>query len=49
MDPKQEVPLVFKSWELWLKDAEHLRFPEGDVDFIEIHAFGCQPKSPNPC
>jgi hypothetical protein len=19
-----------------------------DVDFIEIHAFGCQPKSPNP-
>jgi hypothetical protein len=47
MEPEEEVPLVFKSWELWLQEAgicESLR----DVDFIEIHAFGCQPKSPNP-
>lgn len=47
MEPEQEIPLVFKSWELWLQDAgicDSLK----DVDFIEIHAFGCQPKSPNP-
>ncbi len=47
MEPKEEIPLVFKSWELWLQEAgicDSLR----DVDFIEVHAFGCQPKSPNP-
>ncbi len=47
MDPAREVPLVFQSWEHWLKEAgicQSLR----DVDFLEIHAFGCQPKSPNP-
>jgi hypothetical protein len=47
MDPTREIPLVFQSWEKWLRDAgicESLK----DVDFIEVHAFGCQPKSPNP-
>ena len=47
MDPAREVPLVFTCWEKWLRDAgicDSLR----DVDFIEVHAFGCQPKSPNP-
>ncbi len=47
MDPEREVPLVFQSWEKWLRDAgicESLK----DIDFIEVHAFGCQPKSPNP-
>ncbi|MAE60763.1 MAG: hypothetical protein CMJ49_05330 [Planctomycetaceae bacterium] len=47
MDPEQEIPLVFRSWEFWLREAgicDSLK----DVDFIEIHAFGCQPKSPGP-
>jgi hypothetical protein len=47
MDPHREIPLVFQCWEKWLRDAgicDSLRC----VDFIEIHAFGCQPKSPNP-
>ena len=47
MDPAREIPLVFECWERWLQEAgicDSLR----DVDFIEIHAFGCQPKSPNP-
>lgn len=47
MDPAREIPLVFQCWELWLKEAgicESLK----DVDFIEVHAFGCQPKAPNP-
>ncbi len=47
MDPAREIPLVFRCWEQWLQEAGicgSLR----DVDFIEIHAFGCQPKQPNP-
>lgn len=47
MDPVREIPLVFKSWEKWLRDAgicDSLR----DVDFTEIHVFGGQPKTPNP-
>ena len=47
MDPEREIPLVFACWEKWLRDAgicDSLR----DVDFIEIHAFGCLPKSSNP-
>ena len=47
MEPSEEIPLVFRSWEFWLQEAgicDSLK----QVDFIEIHAFGCQPKSPNP-
>lgn len=47
MEPNKEVPLVFQCWEKWLRDAgicESLK----DIDFIEVHAFGCQPKSPHP-
>jgi hypothetical protein len=47
MEPEQEIPLVFKCWEKWLQEAgicDSLKC----VDFIEVHAFGCQPKSPNP-
>jgi len=47
MEPKDEIPLVFQSWEHWLQEAgicDSLK----QIDFIEVHAFGCQPKSPNP-
>ena len=47
MEPEREIPLVFRCWEFWLQEAgicDSLR----DVDFIEVHAFGCQPKSPSP-
>ena len=47
MDPETEIPLVFQSWELWLKEAG-ICDSLAAVDFIEIHAFGCQPKSPSP-
>jgi hypothetical protein len=47
MDPRREVPLVFQCWEKWLVDAG-IAGSLKDVDFIEMHAFGCQPKSPNP-
>lgn len=47
MDPETEIPLVFRCWEKWLQDAG-ICTSLADVDFLEIHAFGCQPKSPNP-
>jgi hypothetical protein len=47
MDPSREIPLVFQCWEKWLKDAGICESLRG-VDFLEVHAFGCQPKSPNP-
>jgi hypothetical protein len=47
MEPEQEIPLVFRSWEKWLQDAGICASLQ-EIDFIEVHAFGCQPKSPNP-
>ncbi len=47
MDPHREIPLVFQCWEKWLRDAGICNSLK-DIDFIEVHAFGCQPKSPNP-
>lgn len=47
MDPDKEIPLVFKCWESWLQEANICQ-SIAEVDFIEIHAFGCQPKSPSP-
>lgn len=47
MDPHREIPLVFRSWEKWLQDAGICNSLQ-DIDFIEVHAFGCQPKTPNP-
>ena len=47
MDPDREIPLVFACWEQWLREAgicESL----AQIDFLEVHAFGAQPKSPNP-
>ena len=47
MQPEIEIPLVFQCWEKWLQEAGICN-KLADVDFIEIHAFGCQPKEPNP-
>lgn len=47
MDPEVEIPLVFKCWETWLQQAGICE-SIANVDFIEIHAFGCRPKSPDP-
>ena len=47
MEPSIEVPLVFRCWEQRLQEAE-LCQSIGEIDFIEIHAFGAQPKTPSP-
>lgn len=47
MDPEREIPLVFQAWEAWLLEAGLCQSIK-ELDFIEMHAFGCMPKSPNP-
>ncbi|MCX7886207.1 MAG: hypothetical protein N3B01_02975 [Verrucomicrobiae bacterium] len=47
MDPDKEIPRVFQTWESWLKEAGVCN-SIAELDFIEMHVFGCQPKSPNP-
>ncbi|MFZ4655374.1 MAG: hypothetical protein ACOYNY_00080 [Caldilineaceae bacterium] len=47
MDPHREIPLVFQCWEKWLRDAGICN-SLAEVDFVEMHVFGCQPKGPNP-
>ena len=47
MDPAVEIPLVFQCWEHWLKEAGICQ-SIAEIDFIELHAFGAQPKSPSP-
>jgi hypothetical protein len=47
MDPEKEIELVFRCWEKWLQVAGLCESLDA-VDFIEVHAFGCMPKSPNP-
>lgn len=46
MQPDIEIPLVFQCWELWLREAG-ICDSIADIDFIEMHAFGTQPKAPN--
>jgi hypothetical protein len=47
MDPQREIPLVFRCWEKWLREAG-ICDSLCCIDFVEVHAFGCQPRSPNP-
>ena len=47
MDPAREVPLVFACWEKWVREANICQ-SLAEIDFLELHAFGCQPKTPNP-
>ncbi len=47
MDPDGEIPRVFQTWEAWLREAGVCQ-KISELDFIEMHVFGCQPKEPNP-
>ena len=47
MTPKVEVELVFRCWEKWLQEAQ-ICSSISQIDFVEVHAFAAQPKSPNP-
>jgi len=46
MCPEREIPRVFDTWEMYLRESgicESL----AEVDFLEVHAFGAAPKAPN--
>ena len=47
MKPSQEVEMVFRYWEKRLKEVGICE-SIGEIDFLEIHAFGAQPKDVNP-
>ena len=43
MDPAREIPLVFQCWEKWLQEAGICQ-SLAQVDFVEMHVFGCLDK-----
>ena len=46
MDPEREIPRIFDTWEMYVREAgicESL----AELDFLEIHSFGAAPKGPN--
>ncbi len=47
MEPIKEVEMVFRSWEKWLQEAKICE-SISQIDFLEVHAFGAQPKDINP-
>jgi len=47
MEPEKEIALIFASWEKWLQEAGICQSIQ-EIDFLELHSFGCQPKAPNP-
>ncbi|MDR1284542.1 MAG: hypothetical protein LBK99_27585 [Opitutaceae bacterium] len=47
MNPDEEIPRAFGVWEAWLREAQICDSLQ-KLDFIEMHVFGCQPRTPNP-
>lgn len=47
MQPEQEIPRIFDTWEMYLREAG-LCQSLAEVDFLEIHSFSAAPKSPSP-
>ena len=47
MQPSVEVELVFRCWEKWLQQAG-ICDSIARIDFVEVHAFASQPKTPDP-
>ncbi len=46
MKPEKEIPLIFDTWEMYLR-AAGLCETLAEVDFLEVHSFGAAPKAPN--
>jgi enamine deaminase RidA (YjgF/YER057c/UK114 family) len=47
MDPTREIPRVFDTWQMYVKEAG-ICDSLADLDFLEVHSFGAAPKTPNP-
>jgi hypothetical protein len=46
MQPSLEIPRIFDTWEMYLREAGICR-SLAEVDFLEVHSFGAAPKTPN--
>lgn len=46
MHPQLEIPRIFDTWEMYLREAGICQSLT-EVDFLEVHAFGAAPKAPN--
>jgi len=46
MEPAKEIPRIFDTWELYLRQAGICQ-SLAEVDFLEVHSFGAAPKAPN--
>ena len=47
MDPEREIPRVFDTWGMYVREAG-ICDSLADLDFLEVHSFGAAPKQPNP-
>lgn len=47
MDPKNEIPRVFDTWDMYVRQASICN-GLAELDFLEVHSFGAAPKTPNP-
>ncbi len=47
MDPAREIPRLFDTWDMYVRDAG-ICSGLAELDFLEVHSFGAAPKSPNP-
>lgn len=47
MDPEREIPRIFDTWEMYVREAG-ICDSLAELDFLEVHSFGAAPKTPSP-
>jgi len=47
MDPAREIPRIFDTWEMYVREAG-ICDSLAELDFLEVHSFGAAPKAPSP-
>ena len=47
MDPEKEIPRIFDTWEMYVREAG-ICDSLAELDFLEVHSFGAAPKEPHP-
>ena len=47
MDPAREIPRIFDTWEMYVREAG-VCDSLAELDFLEVHSFGAAPKAPSP-
>ena len=47
MDPEHEIPRIFQTWDLYVREAG-ICSGLAELEFLEVHSFGAAPKSPDP-